>query len=144
MVTTMSGGRTSLAIPSELEGEMTPAVRTFVEMQLRRIERLEARFGKTPQNSSLPPSSQHPHAKPAPPRQPSGKKRGGQPGHPKHEWALIPTEQCSEVLTLKPSSCRRCGDRLVGKDAEPRLLRAVQNGGVGRPQSRRATKFLSG
>lgn len=85
-----------------------------------RVKELEARLGKTPQNSSLPPSSQHPHAKPAPPRQPSGKKRGGQPGHPKYERALISTEECSEVVTLKPSACRRCGDRLAGNDSEPR------------------------
>ena len=74
---------------------------------------------KTPRNSSLPPSTEHPHAKPAPPRQPSGKKAGGQPGHPKHERTLIPSKECSEVVTLLPSVCRRCGDRLRGQDAEP-------------------------
>jgi transposase len=84
-----------------------------------RVKELESRLIKTPQNSSLPPSSQHPHAKPAPPRQPSGKKRGGQPGHPKYERALVPTEECTEVVTLVPSACRRCGDRLAGNDAEP-------------------------
>jgi transposase len=84
-----------------------------------RVKELEARHNKTPQNSSLPPSSQHPHAKPAPPRQPSGKKRGGQPGHPKHKRALIPVEECREVVTVKPSACRRCGDRLAGSDAGP-------------------------
>jgi transposase len=91
-----------------------------IAQQDRRIAELEARLNKTPQNSSLPPSSQHPHAKPAPPREPSGKRRGGQPGHPKHERALIPTEECSEVVTLKPAACRRCRDRLAGNDAEPR------------------------
>src|SRR5947209_6557747 len=48
---------------------------------------------KTPRNSSLPPSTEHPHAKPAPKKEKSGKKPGGQPGHPKHERALIPSEQ---------------------------------------------------
>jgi transposase len=85
-----------------------------------RVKELESRLNKTPQNCSLPPSSQHPHAKPAPPRQPSGKKRGGQPGHPKHERALIPTDQCSEVVTVKPPACRRCGDPLAGNDTDPR------------------------
>ncbi|HBO45235.1 MAG TPA: hypothetical protein DD670_15165, partial [Planctomycetaceae bacterium] len=58
----------SITIPSELEAEMTPAVRGFVGLLLDRIAKLEARIeelerqvkGKTPQNSSLPPSSQHP------------------------------------------------------------------------------------
>jgi len=85
-----------------------------------RVNELESRLGKTPQNSSLPPSSQHPHAKPAPPRRASGKKPGGQPGHPKQERTLIPTEQCHAVVTLKPSACRRCGKSLPpGTDPEP-------------------------
>jgi transposase len=126
MVPAMSGGPTKLTIPPEIAAEMTPAVRAFVELLLKRIETLEAevaelkqRLNRSPQNSSLPPSSQHPHAKPAPPRKPSGKKPGGQPGHLKSERALIATEQCSEVVTLKPSACRRCGRKLAGTDAQP-------------------------
>ena len=76
--------------------------------------------GKTPQNSSLPPSTQHPHAKRPPPRKrKSKKKRGGQPGHPKHERPLIPTEDCNDVQPLKPAECRRCGEKLSGSDPEP-------------------------
>jgi transposase len=74
---------------------------------------------KTPQNSSLPPSTQHPHAKPAPNKPKSKKKRGGQPGHAKHERPLIPTAECDEVIPLKPSACRRCGKKLSGSDSEP-------------------------
>jgi hypothetical protein len=61
-----------ITIPPELEAEMTPAVRAFVGILLDRIAMLEARVEelergrKTPQNSSLPPSSQHPHARPQP------------------------------------------------------------------------------
>ena len=75
----------SLTIPPELEVEMTPAVRVFVESLLDRIRKLEARVGSSPQNSSLPPSTQHPHARPQPPKHKSKKRRGGQPGHEKHE-----------------------------------------------------------
>ena len=75
--------------------------------------------GKTPQNSSLPPSSQHPHARPQPPKRKSKKKRGGQPGHEKHQRPLIPTEDCHHVEPLKPSECRRCGAKLSGSDREP-------------------------
>ena len=85
-----------------------------------RIEELERQVrGATPQNSSLPPSAQHPHAKPLPPKRKSKKKRGGQPGHMKHERPLIPTEQCDDVHSLKPSDCRRCGGKLAGSDPEP-------------------------
>ena len=73
----------SLTIPPELEAEMTPAVRVFVESLLGRIRKLEARVGANPQNSSLPPSTQHPHARPQPPKRKSKKRRGGQPGHEK-------------------------------------------------------------
>ncbi len=126
MVPVMSGGRVKLTIPPELEAEMTPAVRVFVEVLLARIESLEdevaelkRRLDKTPQNSSLPPSSRHPHAKPAPPKRKSKKKRGGQPGHPKHERTLVPPEEVDETVVLKPHSCRRCGKRLRGNDPRP-------------------------
>jgi transposase len=85
-----------------------------------RIEELERQArGKTPQNSSLPPSTQHPHAKPPRGKRKSKNRRGGQPGHPKHERPLIPTEQCDEVIILKPTECRRCGGDLPGDDPEP-------------------------
>jgi transposase len=116
----MSSAKPSpLTISPELEAEMTPAVRAFVESLLERLRNLEARVGLNPQNSSLPPSTQHPHARPQPRKRKSKKKRGGQPGHEKHERPLIPTEQCDEVQTLKPTECRRCADELSGSDPEP-------------------------
>ncbi len=114
-----------LTIPPELDAEMTPAVRAFVGLLLDRIAKLEARVEelergrKTPQNSSLPPSTVHPHAKPVSTKRKSKKKRGGQPGHKKHERPLIPAEECDEVKPLKPTECRRCGEKLSGSDPEP-------------------------
>lgn len=106
------------ALPPEFQA----LLRSIIDHYERRIAALEAELAaakKTPRNSSLPPSSEHPHAKPAPQRQPSGKKRGGQPGHPKHERALIPVEECQAVFPLKPKECRRCGETLAGSDSEP-------------------------
>ena len=57
----------TLQIPADVAAEMTPAVRAFVDALLKRIDDLEVELkslNKTPQNSSLPPSTQHPHAKP--------------------------------------------------------------------------------
>jgi transposase len=90
----------------------------------RRNEELEAevrrlRGDKTSRNSSLPPSQEHPHHKSTPPRPKSTKKRGGQPGHPKFERALIPTDQCKEVIACKPTKCRGCGHKLGGNDPQP-------------------------
>lgn len=88
----------------------------------RRITELEAElaaFRKNPRNSSLPPSSEHPHAKPPRDKTKSKRKRGGQAGHRKHERTLIPTEQCREVVALYPDQCRRCGTALEGEDPSP-------------------------
>jgi transposase len=94
-------------------------LRTVIEYYERRIAELEAKLNKSPQNSSLPPSSQHPHAKPPTNKPKSKKKPGGQPGHAKHERSLLPANECDEVHDLKPSECRRCGMRLAGVDPEP-------------------------
>jgi transposase len=108
---------------------MTPAVLAFVEALLARNAALEARVadleahlrtpGKNPRNSSQPPASVHPHAKPAPERPPSSKPPGGQLGHPKAERALVPSDRVTTTVPLKPARCRRCGARLVGSDPAP-------------------------
>jgi transposase len=109
----------SLDVTEELIARQSPEAEAVIRLLLSKIAELEARVNRSPQNSSLPPSSQHPHAKPAPPKPKSKKKRGGQPGHAKHERPLLPTDQCGEVHRLKPTECRRCGTQLTGCDAEP-------------------------
>jgi len=120
-------------IPAELLEQMTPAVRMFVEMLLARIAQhnrqlvqlrakmvqLEAKLNKTSRNSSKPPSTGHPHARPLPKTTKSRKKRGGQPGHDRFERTLIPAQQCQSVMTCKPEVCRGCGESLSGKDSSP-------------------------
>lgn len=115
----MSDDSNRLSIPVEIEGEMTPAVRAFVHGLLAKLAELEARLNKTPQNSSLPSSSQHPHAKPPARKPKSKKKRGGQPGHAKHERPLLPSGDCDDIQIVKPAECRRCGEKLSGCDPEP-------------------------
>jgi transposase len=111
-----------ITIPPEVEAEMTPAVKAFVLQLFARIEQLEQKVQKlTPQNSSLPPSTQHPHAKPKRKRGDKQKKRkqGGQKGHTKHTRALIPTEQCQQVVPCLPEACRKCGGELDSVADEP-------------------------
>jgi transposase len=103
------------ALPPEFQA----LLRSIIEYYEGRIAELEARLGKTPQNSSLPPSTQHPHAKPPHKKPKSKKRRGGQVGHAKHQRPLIPTKDCDEVQQHKPSECRRCGERLRGRDPDP-------------------------
>ena len=115
-------------IPPELLAEMTPAVRVFVESLLIQMSARQAEIDDlktqvkrlTPQNSSVPPSTQHPHARPIPkPKSKSKKKRGGQKGHRRVVRELVPVERCAEVVPLHPETCRRCGDELTGTDPEP-------------------------
>lgn len=108
-----------LLVTEDLIARQTPEAQAIIRLLMAKIDELEARLNKTPRNSSLPPSTEHPHAKPAPQRGKSGKKPGGQPGHPKHERALIPVEQCQSVVPLKPDACRRCGEPLTGNDPQP-------------------------
>jgi transposase len=106
------------ALPPELQG----LLRSVIDHYERRIAALETELAavkKTPRNSSLPPSTEHPHAKPPRDKKRSKKKPGGQPGHPKHERSLIPAGQCQSVVPLKPETCRRCGEALTGNDPEP-------------------------
>ncbi|MGH6840301.1 MAG: IS66 family transposase [Methylocella sp.] len=106
------------ALPPEIQA----LVRRIIDYYERLIADLNAKLDgikKTPRNSSLPPSSEHPHAKPKRDKKKSKKKRGGQKGHPKRERPLIPSEQCTAVIPLKPTECRRCGEKLSGSDPEP-------------------------
>jgi transposase len=71
-------------VTAELIARQPPEAQAIIRLLLARIRELEARLAelearlnKTPRNSSLPPSSEHPHAKPAPQTEKSGKKPGG-------------------------------------------------------------------
>jgi transposase len=85
---------------------------------MRRVEELEARLARNSSNSSQPPSSDPPGVSPSI-KEPTGKKRGGQPGHKGHKRSLAPPEQVAETTDVKPHGCRRCGKRLVGSDENP-------------------------
>ena len=105
-----------------LPPEFRALLQAVIDHYERRIADLEAEIAtlrKTPRNSSLPPSTQHPHAKPPATKDKSSKKPGGQPGHPKHERALILTEQCHDMIPCRPTRCRSCGETLTGSDPAP-------------------------
>jgi transposase len=87
-----------------------------------RVAELEAKLDQNSSNSSKPPSSDGPQVKPAPPKSPSGKKRGGQPGHAKHERVILPPD---EVFDHKPSRCRGCDTTLTGDDPAPIIDQVV-------------------
>jgi len=80
---------------------------------------LRERIGRSSRNSSKPPSSDSSGFKPPARRKGSGRKRGGQQGHPGAGPELLPIERVDEVLEHHPDACRRCGTLLQGEDPEP-------------------------
>lgn len=83
------------------------------------LRQAQAQQGQSSANSSRPPSTDPPGAPARPQRRRSGRKRGGQPGHPAQQRALLPPERVTQVVPLKPTECRRCGGALGGQDAVP-------------------------
>ena len=91
----------------------------IINQQQAKIAELEEKLSKNSNNSSKPPSSDGPAVKPAPSKPASGRKRGGQPGHPKQSRALIPIAECQRVVPCLPAACRNCSKPLAGTDANP-------------------------
>ncbi len=117
-------------LPKEIWELAPPVVQGAIWVLVERLEGrmvqleeevagLKAQLHQHSRNSSRPPSSDPPHFKRPPPRQASGRKRGAQPGHPRHERSLVPAEGVSEMEEYKPKECRRCGWELAGNDPEP-------------------------
>jgi transposase/uncharacterized coiled-coil protein SlyX len=83
-----------------------------------RVEELEDRLAKNSRNSSKPPSSDDPlttKPKPKSSRGTSGKKPGGQKGHPGTTLSLVENPEHSVVHT--PEECEGCGRVLVDVEA---------------------------
>jgi transposase len=85
----------------------------------RRVRDLEARLKLNSTNSSKPPSSDPIGLKRKPPTPPSGRKRGGQPGHRRAQRRLVPPEKVRTITDCRPTDCRRCGHALSGDDPTP-------------------------
>ena len=122
------------SIPADLWDQIPTALRPGIaavvvglEAQVAaltaRVAELEARLNQDSSNSSKPPSSDGPHVKPAPPRSPSGKRRGGQPGHPKHDRLILPPDV---VIDHKPTRCRACHAALAGDDPDPVIDQVIE------------------
>src|ERR1035437_10279042 len=113
--------------------ELQAAVIALVQSYEDRIAGLENRLGDLENrlklnstNSSKPPSSDPIGMKRKPPAPPSGKKRGGQPGHRKAYRPLVPPEKVHETIHCKPSACRRCGHGLSGNDPDPLIQQVAE------------------
>src|SRR5436309_1180396 len=77
-----------------------------------RIKELENRLAKDSRTSSKPPSSDGLARLPRSSRRPSGKRPGGQAGHPGHTLTMV--GQPDEVVRHRPGVCSQCGEDLSG------------------------------
>jgi transposase len=98
------------------------ALRAQTEVLQERIRRLEARLGQNSSNSSRPPSSDPPQVPPKRVATPSGRKRGGQPGHRGTFRGLLPVEHADEIVTVVPERCQHC-EQPFPEIAPPRRAR---------------------
>ena len=113
-------------LPPDLWDALPVVVRALIEAMRLQIDALQAevqslkdRLGSNSRNSSRPPSADPIHLKRQPPKLPSGKKRGGQPGHRRAIRPLVPAGQLADTLICKPAGCTGCGASLDGSDPEP-------------------------
>jgi transposase len=123
------------SITAEDWAKTPQSVQELVVVLLTRIQTLEVevaqlreRVNRNSRNSSRPPSSDGPGvasqkggAKPH-----SGRKRGGQPGHPGSQRKLVPIEQVKAVHDAKPLACQCCGSELSGDDPAPDRHQVVE------------------
>lgn len=117
----------------EAAGEvLSPALRAVIEALeaavsalQERVRELEARLAQNSTNSSQPPSSDGPGVV-REPKKPTGKKRGGQPGHQGHHRKLLGPERVDEVVIHHPGACGHCGyDLAEAKQAKPAHVHQV-------------------
>ena len=83
--------------------ERQAALGVVVDGYEQRLAALEAQGAAVPgqrqqksQNSARPPSSDGPQVKRTPPRPPSGRQRGAQPGPPRSQRVVVPVEEVEE------------------------------------------------
>lgn len=111
----------------ELERRTAALLRELAAIKTRNAElekrnaELEEKVRKSSANSSKPPSTDSPamKAKRAKKKPGRGRKRGGQPGHTKHERALVPPEEVTQLVHVVPTNCENCEHPLRGRDPEP-------------------------
>ena len=95
-------------LPPDIWDATPGAAQALILALQARIHELEAQLGQNSSNSSRPPSTDPPQAPPRPKAPPTGRKRGGQPGHRGTCRALLPVEQVDEIVAVVPDRCRHC------------------------------------
>ena len=87
------------------------------------VRDLQERLNRNSSNSSIPPSANPLDAPKPVVKNPSGRKPGGQRGHPGHHRHRIPPERVKNIVPYVPTICAECQNPLPAepgpKDPEP-------------------------
>jgi transposase len=100
----------------------------IVEDLLGRVAKLEAELAaakKNSTNSSKPPSTDFIKKPKAKPKNGKKRKRGGQPGHPKHERPLFPDDQV-DYTDLHCVECPDCHGPVVPSRLPPKIIQQIE------------------
>jgi len=107
---------------ADLKAQLAAAIQRIVQ-----LEQQLAAARKNSSTSSKPPSSDI--VKPKKPRGKDGKKRkrGGQPGHKRHDRPEFPPEMINEFFCYTLDSCPDCGGELLfSRKADPRVVQQAE------------------
>ena len=92
--------------PAQVSEVIDQLVKIIIEVK-KENDLLREQLNNNSTNSSLPPSRDIKKKNKA--KQKSGKKQGGQPGHPAHQRKVISADQVTEVIECKPATQCECG-----------------------------------
>lgn len=121
-----------MALPTDPRDARIARLQAHLEEVLRRVKTLDAEVARlqlenaelraklntNSLNSSTPPSADGPGVK-RPVTKPTGRKRGGQPGHSGAKRQLLPPDR---IVHHRPRRCRRCDHELLGDDPKAKRL----------------------
>lgn len=100
---------------SQLRAALDEARKQIADLQTK-LHELQSQLNRNSSNSSSPPSVDPPGAPKPVVKTPTGRKSGGQPGHPGHHRLRLPPERVNTIVPYVPPICAHCHTPL---SAEP-------------------------
>ena len=97
-------------------GQLDEARKQIADLQAE-IHELRSQLNRNSSNSSSPPSVDPPGAPKPVIKAPTGRKPGGQPGHPGHHRHRLPPERVTKIVPYVPAICTHCQTPLPSEAA---------------------------